>query len=138
MARILAIDFGTKRTGIAVSDRGRMIATPLETIEGQYLHSWLENYFTKEPVDTIVVGEPKRMNGQASGPAEALENFVRFITKKYPDKKIVRQDERFTSLIAKQTLITAGASKKQRQDKKKLDTISAVIILQDYMSANPG
>jgi len=137
MARVLAIDFGTKRVGLAVSDPGGMIACPLETIENHLLQERLENYFSREPVDTIVLGEPKRWDGSLSGPVEALENFVRYLKRRYPDKKIVRIDERFTSKIAMQTLITSGASKKQRADKKKLDLISAVLILQDYLAANP-
>jgi putative holliday junction resolvase len=137
MGRIMAIDFGTRRTGLAVTDPSGIIANPLETVEGERLLAYLDQYFSREPVDTIVLGDPRHLDGSPSGPAEALENFLRYLMRKYPEKKIVRLDERFTSKIARNTLILGGASKKQRKDKKLLDTISAVIILQDYMSAIP-
>jgi putative Holliday junction resolvase len=133
MPRILAIDFGTKRTGIAVTDSLQMIANPLKTVPGDEVLPFLKQYMSKEQVETIVVGEPKHMDGTASGPQEALTNFVRSLEKAFPMVKVVRMDERFTSKMAFGAMLQAGASKKQRQDKSTIDTVSAVIILQSYM-----
>jgi putative Holliday junction resolvase len=133
MPRILAIDFGTKRIGIAVTDPLQMIANPLKTVTNEEAIPFLKTYLSKENVETIVIGEPKHLDGSASGPQESIANFVRAIEKAFPTVKIVRVDERFTSKLAFGAMIDGGASKKQRQDKSLIDTLSAVIILQSYM-----
>ncbi len=133
MPRILALDFGTKRIGIAVTDNLQLIANPLKTVSNEETIPYLKLYLSKENVETIVIGDPKHLDGTSSGPQESLNNFVRAIEKAFPTVKIVRIDERFTSKIAFGTLIEAGASKKQRKDKSLIDTLSAVIILQSYM-----
>ena len=133
MPRILAIDFGTKRIGIAVTDPLQMIANPLKTVTNEEAIPFLKTYLSKENVDTIVIGEPKHLDGSASGPQESIANFVRAVEKAFPTVKIVRVDERFTSKLAFGAMLDGGASKKQRQDKSLIDTLSAVIILQSYM-----
>ncbi|MFM2285186.1 MAG: hypothetical protein RLZZ543_683 [Bacteroidota bacterium] len=133
MPRILAIDFGTKRIGIAVTDPLQMIANPLKTVNADEALPFLKQYLQKENVETIVVGEPKHMDGSASGPQESISNFVRAVEKAFPTVKVERVDERFTSKLAFGAMIAGGATKKQRQDKGMIDTLSAVIILQSYM-----
>ena len=134
MGRILAIDYGSKRVGIAVTDNLRMIASGLSTIHSREVIQFLENYFSKETVDEIVVGEPKTLQNKKSESARFIDPFVRHLEKKFPDKKIVRYDERFTSKIAQQTMITGGVKKKDLQKKETVDLISAIIILQDYLN----
>ena len=133
MARILAFDFGTKRTGIAVTDNLQIIATALKVVSDTELIPFVKQYLNSEQVETIVVGEPKHLDGNLSGPIEALNNFVRFLEKSYPSIPIKRIDERFTSSMAMQTLLTSGASKKQRAAKENTDQVAAVIILQSYL-----
>lgn len=133
MPRILAIDFGTKRIGIAVTDPLQMIANPFKTVTNEEALPFLKTYLSKESVETIVIGEPKHLDGSASGPQESITNFVRAVEKAFPTVKIVRVDERFTSKLAFGAMVDGGASKKQRQDKSLIDTLSAVIILQSYM-----
>jgi putative Holliday junction resolvase len=133
MARILAFDFGTKRTGIAVTDNLQIIATALKVVSDTELIPFVKQYLNSEQVETIVVGEPKHLDGNLSGPIEALNNFVRFLEKSYPNIPIKRIDERFTSSMAMQTLLTSGASKKQRAAKENTDQVAAVIILQSYL-----
>lgn len=135
MGRILAIDYGTKRVGLAVSDPLRIIASGLETVHSKDLMVFLENYFKKEIVDIIVIGEPKTLQNEKSNSARFIDPFVQLVVKKFPDKKIIRYDERFTSAIAKQTMLAGGLKKKDRQNKETVDTISAIIILQDYMNS---
>jgi putative Holliday junction resolvase len=134
MGRILAIDYGSKRVGIAVTDPLRMIANGLTTVHSKDVISFLEDYFKKETVDEIVVGEPKTLQNKKSDSARFIEPFVKHLQKKFPDKKIVRYDERFTSALAHQTMLMGGLKKKDRQNKKTVDMISATILLQDYMS----
>jgi putative holliday junction resolvase len=133
MGRILAIDYGSKRSGIAVTDNLRIIATGLTTVHSKDLIEFLTTYLTKETVDVIVVGEPKTMQNLKSNSARFIDPFVKHLQKKFPDKKIVRYDERFTSAIAHKTMLDGGLKKKDRQDKELVDMISATIILQDYM-----
>jgi putative Holliday junction resolvase len=133
MGRIMAIDYGSKRVGLAVTDPLRIIASGLDTIHSKDLIAFLEAYFKKEPVDIIVVGEPKTLANKASDSARFIEPFVTHLRKKFPDKKIERFDERFTSAIAHQTMRDGGLGKKARQDKELVDRISATIILQDYL-----
>jgi putative Holliday junction resolvase len=133
MGRILAIDYGTKRVGLAVTDPLQMIANPLTTVHSKDLVEFLKDYTTKEEVDCFVIGEPKRMNYEASGPEKQIEAFIKHIKKKFPEIKIERVDERFTSKIAFQAMIDAGLKKKDRANKELVDKISATVILQSYL-----
>jgi len=133
MGRILAIDYGSKRCGIAVSDNLRILASGLTVVHSKDLIAYLEDYFKKESVDIVVVGEPKTLNNNKSDSARFIDPFVTHLERKFPDKKIVRFDERFTSSIAHQTMLQGGLKKKDRQDKETVDLISAIIILQGYM-----
>jgi putative holliday junction resolvase len=133
LPRLLAIDYGTKRCGIAVSDPLQIIANGLTTVHSSEILTFLENYFKKEEVETIVVGEPKRMSGAPTDATVHVNNFVKQLAKKFPGKKIERVDERFTSKMAFQTMIDSGLKKKDRQNKELVDEISATIILQSYM-----
>lgn len=139
MARILAIDFGTKRTGIAVTDPAQIIATGLDTIDTSKVLTYLEGYFKKEAVEKIVVGEPKQLDGKPSAIAPQVNAFVKQLGQKFPAIPVVRYDERFTSKMAFQAMIDGGLGKKQRQNKGLVDKVSAVILLQSYMDfANRG
>lgn len=131
--RILAIDYGTKRVGIAVTDPGQLIATGLSTVHSKDIFTFLENYFKKEAVECVVVGEPKRLNNEATQATQHVEGFVKQLRKKFPELKIERMDERFTSKMAFQTMIDGGLKKKDRQNKELVDEISAVIILQSFL-----
>ncbi|MGB3949039.1 MAG: Holliday junction resolvase RuvX [Bacteroidia bacterium] len=134
MARIMAIDYGSKRVGIAVTDPLQIIATGLTTVHSKDLIDFLKNYFLKEPVECIVVGEPKRLNNEPSDSARFINPFVVHLKRTFPSIKVERLDERFTSKMAFQTMIDSGLKKKDRQNKELVDEISATIILQDYMS----
>jgi putative holliday junction resolvase len=134
MGRVLAIDYGSKRVGLAVTDSLRIIASGLTTVHSKDLIQFLEDYFKKEKVDIIVVGEPKTLSNEQSDSARFIEPFVTHLRRKFPDKKIERFDERFTSALAKKTMLDAGLKKKDRQDKGTVDMVSATILLQDYMS----
>ena len=134
MGRILAIDYGSKRVGIAVTDNLRIIASALTTIHSKDVITFLETYFKTEMVDIIVVGEPKTLQNNKSDSARFIDPFVVHLQKKFPTKIIHRYDERFTSTIAHQTMLLGGLKKKDRQNKKTVDLISATIILQDYMA----
>ncbi|MBQ0016271.1 MAG: Holliday junction resolvase RuvX [Bacteroidales bacterium] len=134
MGRILAIDYGRKRCGIAVTDPERIIATGLTTVETNKLEIFLKEYCEKEIVDIFVVGLAKQLNNTPSESSLYIEPFVKRLAQLYPDKPIHRIDERFTSKIAFQTMIDGGLRKKQRQNKALIDTISATIILQSYMN----
>lgn len=132
----MAIDYGGKRTGIAVTDELQIIASGLTTVDTKELFSFLENYLKTEKVSKIIVGEPKRMNNEASAIAGVINTFVEKLSNLYPQIEIVRIDERFTSKIAFQTMIDSGLKKKQRRNKALVDEIAATILLQDYMSSN--
>lgn len=134
MGRILAIDYGTKRVGLAVTDSLRIIASGLTTLHSKDVITFLENYTKNEKVDIIVVGEPKTLSNQKSDSARFIDPFVAHLKKKFPLISIERFDERFTSLIAQQTMIASGLSKKDRQNKETVDLVSATIILQDYLT----
>lgn len=134
MARILAIDYGSKRVGLAVTDSLRLIASGLASVHSKDVIAFLEDYFKKEAVDEIVVGEPKTLKNEKSDSSRFIDPFVRHLQKKFPGKKIVRFDERFTSTLAHQTMLMGGLKKKDRQNKETVDVISAIIILQDYMN----
>jgi len=133
MARIMAIDYGTKRVGIAVTDPGQIIATGLTTVHSKDVIEYLSAYFLKEDVETIVVGDPKTLSNKETDGTVHADNFVKQLKKKFPEKKIERLDERFTSKMAFQTMIDSGLKKKQRQNKELVDEISATIILQSYL-----
>ena len=135
MGRILAIDYGTKRTGIAVSDPLRIIAGGLTTVETKELERFLKEYFTANEVDTIVLGKPKQMNGQPSETWRFIEPLAARLRKAYPDKEVVFFDERFTSVMAHRTMLESGIGKMARRDKALVDKISATIILQSYMES---
>ncbi len=133
MGRIIAIDYGTKRTGIAITDELQMIASGLTTVETAGLLPFLKEYFEKEDVESMVIGEPKRMNNEPSDVEASIIRFRESVLKMFPNLKIIRQDERFTSKMAFQTMIDSGIGKKKRQNKALIDQISATIILQDYL-----
>ncbi|SHG19104.1 Holliday junction resolvase RuvX [Flavobacterium defluvii] len=135
MPRILSIDYGQKRTGIAVTDEMQIIASGLTTIPTHTLIDFLKDYFAKEKVEAVLIGEPKQMNGQPSESASVINGFVTHFSNIFPEMKVIRVDERFTSKIAFQTVIDSGLSKKQRQNKGLIDEISATIMLQDYLSS---
>ncbi len=134
MPRILAIDYGLKRTGIAVTDEMQIIASGLTTIPSETVVAFLTDYFSKEKVEKVLIGEPKQMNGEPSESTPIIEAFVQKFKTTFPDMKMERVDERFTSKMAFQTMIDSGLKKKQRQNKALIDEISATIMLQDYLS----
>ena len=136
MGRILAIDYGSKRVGIAVTDTLQIIATGLTTVHSKDLITYLETYLAKEQVECIVVGEPKTLQNEASDSARFIEPFVTHLTRKFPTIKIARYDERFTSVLAHQAMLMGGLKRKDRANKDTVDMISATIILQDYLSFN--
>ena len=133
MGRILAIDYGKKRTGLAVTDPLRIIATPLDTVLTNDLLSYLAAYVKKETVDEFVVGMPKTLKNEDSEIAPLVRVFVEELQKIYPQKKIHLEDERFTSRMAMQAMIEGGMKKKDRQVKGNVDKISATIILQSFL-----
>ncbi|MFZ4672110.1 MAG: Holliday junction resolvase RuvX [Flavobacterium sp.] len=133
MPRILAIDYGFKRTGIAVTDELQIIASGLTTIPSATAIHFLKEYFSKEKVVKVLIGEPKQMNGQPSESTPIIEKFIADFKIAFPEMKMERVDERFTSKMAFQTMIDSGLSKKQRQNKGLVDEIAATILLQDYL-----
>lgn len=133
MPRILSIDYGQKRTGIAVTDELQMIAFGLTTIETAKAIDFLKDYFSKENVDAVIIGEPKQMNGLPSESASIIKGFVTHFTNHFPEMKVVRVDERFTSKMAFQSMIDSGMKKNQRKNKALIDEIAATIMLQDYL-----
>ena len=135
MARILAIDYGKKRTGLAVTDVLQLVPGALDTIDTKQLMTYLKAYVEKEPVERVIIGEPRQPNGQ---PSENLQRVLQFKAewkKRFPNIPIEGYDERFTSVLAHRTMLDAGLHKKARQDKALVDRISATIILQDYLSS---
>lgn len=134
MPRILAIDYGIKRTGIAVTDELQIIASGLTTIPSETIIPFLKDYFSKENVSTVLIGEPKQMNGLPSESTPIIEKFVATFSSEFPEMKVIRVDERFTSKMAFQTMIDSGLSKKQRQNKGLVDEIAATILLQDFLT----
>ncbi|MCM1041499.1 MAG: Holliday junction resolvase RuvX [Bacteroides sp.] len=133
MGRILAIDYGRKRCGIAVSDPLRIIATGLQTVPTAELWGFLKEYMIREAVDCVVVGEPRQMDYTPSESERFITPFVNRFRKAYPQIPLERVDERFTSRIAQRSILEMGARKKQRQDKATVDMVSATLILQTYM-----
>ncbi len=135
MARILSIDYGKKRTGIAVTDPLQIIANGLATVSTAQLTDWLEQYIAQETVERIVVGEPRQPNGQPSENLQRVRQFVKTWTKRHPEIPVEYVDERYTSVMAHQAMLDGGLRKKARQDKALVDEISATIILQSYMQS---
>ena len=133
MGRILAIDYGVRRTGLAVSDPLRLIAGGLTTVETKQLERFLADYFLKEQVDIIVLGKPAQMDGTPSETWRFIEPLSRRLKAAYPDKEVVFYDERFTSVLAHRAMIEGGMKKMARRDKAVLDKIAATIILEDYL-----
>ena len=133
MSRILSIDYGRKRVGIAVTDPQQIIANKLTTVPTYQIWDFLKDYFEKEDVEKVVIGYPRQLNNQPSDSIRYINPFLRRFQKVYPKMHIEQVDERFTSKIAFQTMIDAGLKKKARQNKATVDAVSAVIILQTYM-----
>jgi len=133
MGRIVAIDYGTKRTGIAITDELQLIASGLTTIPTNELIPFLREYFTSEKVELVLVGEPKQKDGTPSDVEESIQKFLKKFSNVFPALKVKRVDERFTSKMAFQTMIDSGLKKKQRRNKALIDEISATIILQNYL-----
>ena len=133
MARLLAIDYGRKRAGIAVSDTLQIIANGLTTVPSHTIINFLKEYVAREPVELIIIGLPRQMNYEESESMQYIKPFVKKLQKEIPNIPVEYFDERFTSRMALQTMIDGGVKKKQRQNKALVDEISATIILQGYM-----
>jgi len=136
MARILAIDYGTKRTGIAVTDPLQIIASGLDTVPTEAVIDFLKKYFETEAVEKIIVGEPLHADGTPMEITKKVYDFVERLKKLFPQTPVHLQDERFTSKTASRLILESGAKKKKRQDKALIDKVSAAVILQEYMEAN--
>ena len=134
MARILALDYGKVRTGIAVTDELQLIASGLTTVTTEQLLPFLEEYLQKEKVERIVIGLPKQMDNTASESEVLIQAFLKKLSAKFPDIPVERQDERFTSKMAVQSMLDSGVKKKKRQDKALVDEISATLILQAFLN----
>lgn len=135
MGRIVAIDYGKKRVGLAATDEMQIIANAVGTVASHEVIDFLKKYLLKEKVECFVVGEPKQMNNTPSESAVFIEPFIKVLHKEFPDIPIKRIDERFTSKMAFQTMIDAGLSKSQRKNKALVDSISATIMLQSYLES---
>jgi putative Holliday junction resolvase len=133
MGRILALDYGSKRTGIAITDELQLIASGLTTVFTSELMVFLKQYFASEKVELVLVGEPKQKDGTHSNIEAEIQKFLKQFSDVFPEMKVVRVDERFTSKMAFQTMINSGLKKKQRQNKALVDEISATILLQEYL-----
>lgn len=135
MSRLLAIDYGKKRTGLAVSDSMQIIANGLTTVNTSQLMDYLVHYFEKEQVERVVIGKPLQMNNEDSENMVRVRNFVNTFQKSFPNMPVEMVDERFTSVLAHQAMLDGGLKKKDRQNKALVDEISATIILQSYMES---
>ena len=133
MGRIIAIDYGKRRTGIATTDPLQIIASPLTTVETPKLVEYLNNYFQTETVDCMVVGEPLQADGLPTPLEKDIQKFIQTIKKQFPNLKIARHDERYTSVRAREVIQMSVSKKKKRRDKSLIDKVSAAIILQEYM-----
>ncbi len=133
MGRILAIDYGRKRIGLAVTDPLKIIATGLTTVSNKEVLDFLKKYVESENVECIIVGDPKKMNNTPSSIASEANKFVHKLKELFPAMKIEREDERFTSIMAHQTMLMGGLKKSDRQNKETVDMVSATIILQGYL-----
>jgi putative pre-16S rRNA nuclease len=134
MSRIIAIDYGKRRVGIATTDPMQLVASALKTVETSQSIEFIATYCTQENVVQIVVGQPRRWSGELSEVEKDILIFIDKLAEKLPDTQIARYDERFTSKLAKHSLIESGVKKKDRRDKSRLDSISATLILQDYLA----
>ena len=135
MGRILGIDYGRKRTGVAVTDPLKIIAGNLATVPTHQVLQFIKDYVARETVERIVVGQPLQLNGQPSESMKYITPFVQRLTKELPDMQVVMYDERFTSAIAHQAMLDGGMKKSDRQDKNRVDAIAATIILNDYLQS---
>ncbi len=133
MGRILALDYGSKRTGIAITDEMKLIASGLTTVATSELMEFLKKYIASEKVALVLVGEPKQKDGTHSNIEQEIQKFLKKFTNVFPDLEVKRVDERYTSKMAFQTMIDSGLKKKQRRNKALIDEISATIILQEYL-----
>lgn len=133
MARILAIDYGQKRVGIAVTDPDQIVASGLTTVKSIDIIDFLQDYFNKETVERVIIGEAKQMNNTDSESMQFINPFIKKFEKAFPDMPLQKMDERFTSILAKETILQSGVNKKKRQDKALIDKVSATIILQSYL-----
>ena len=133
MARILSIDYGLKRTGIAVTDPLQIIATGLTTVESRQLIPFLKDYFAREPVELIIIGEPKNLDDSATHATPLVEKFIKALQKNFPGMPVKKVDERYTSKMAKDSMLEMGLKKMQRRNKALVDEIAATILLQEYM-----
>ncbi len=138
MARILAIDYGRKRVGLAVTDEQQIIASPLETVPANDIIAYLKKYVQANNVECFVVGEPRQMNNTPSESSLFIEPFIRKLKSEFPSIPVERMDERFTSLIASRAILEAGLKKKDRQNKELVDAVSAAIILQGFLEKRFG
>ena len=136
MARILAIDYGTKRTGLAVTDPLQIIASGLDTVPTQDLLDYLDRYFSEEEVTTVVLGEPRHADGNPTKVTPHVIGLKRKLEKLYPELKVVLQDEAFTSFMAKEAILQSGVKRKKRRDKALVDKMAATLILREYLEAN--
>ena len=135
MARILAIDYGQKRTGLAVTDMLRITANPLLTVETAKLREWLCDELAKGEIDTVVIGHPTQLNGEDSASMAYIRPFEQWFRTQFPNIPLVAYDERFTSTLAHRAMIDGGMKKKDRRDKAVVDKIAACIILEDYLAS---
>ena len=133
MSRILAIDYGLKRTGLAVTDPLKIIATGLTTVESKQLIAFLKNYFSKEEVELMIIGEPKNLDDSDTHATQLVRNTMKELQKNFPTIPVKTVDERFTSKMASRAMIEMGLKKKQRQNKALVDEIAATIMLQEYL-----
>jgi len=134
MGRILAIDYGKKRTGLAVTDPLRLTANPLLTVETDRLTVWLQDYLSHNDVDEVLIGHPTQLNGEDSESMRYIRPFMERFRRMFPDMPLVPFDERFTSTLAHRAMIDGGMKRKQRQDKAVVDRIAACILLEDYLN----
>ncbi|MCC9166394.1 Holliday junction resolvase RuvX [Pontibacter harenae] len=135
MGRILAVDYGNKRVGLAVTDTLQIIASPLETVHAKDVLTYIKSYMQREPVEAIVVGMPRRLSGEATDATPHVIGFVRKLQKDFPGVPVHTVDERFTSSMAQKAMLAGGLKKKARQDKATVDRVSAAIILQSYLES---
>jgi putative Holliday junction resolvase len=135
MARLLCIDYGLKRTGVAVSDPLQIIATGLTTVNSNELISFLKNYFLKQEVELIIIGEPKNLDDSDTHATPLVKSVITKLKKEFPQMPVKTVDERYTSRMAKQAMIDMGMKKKDRRDKRTVDEIAATIMLQEYMQS---
>ena len=135
MGRILAIDYGKKRVGLAVTDMLHITANGLDTVPAHEVLNYLEKYAEKEPIEKFVIGLPKQMNGQESESMQYIRPFANILQRRFPNIELIYVDERFTSALAHKTMLEGGLKKKDRQNKELVDKISATIILQSYLES---